>query len=338
MKNMLKYYFNKRLFSILIISFIFALIMFLSLYDNDFTYTWTHYETGERITETNNSPFGTLAFLAATLATLIIPFEFGFKMNKITLDQMYSLPIKREKIFLSKIFICIIEVIIPVTISFIVSWLMIITNEHMFVMSYYWPYYFLLLLYIVVLIILFAFIYTRNNSNSDGIINMIGYTFILSLVVMFINNLFDKLLLNSSAFIIYSPIVIICDTMNNLFSSKEIYMNVSSWISLFLFPFLAIIFGYLFIRFNKEDKCENCSEISNSIFSYNLLIPVYSISLLIEVLLLNSISIFIFVLIAIYFGYVIKNRNFKLKNKDINVFVISVIIAILLGIILLLWK
>ena len=51
--------------------------------------------------------------------------EFSFKMKKITMDQAYSLPIKREKLYLTRYIIGFLEIVVPFTLSYFISLLVI---------------------------------------------------------------------------------------------------------------------------------------------------------------------------------------------------------------------
>lgn len=332
MKRVLKYYFKKRFFVVGVISFIFLLITFISLYNDKFIIE-RYYEFKTSI-EAYNSPFGMLALFAAIIGTIVVPLEFSFKMNKIKIDQLYSLPIKREKIFISKLIICIVETVIPLTLSFILSFLMVVFKKNIFDLKYFIPYYFLLVFYSVVLITTFAFIYTRANRNGDGIVNMIAYAFLLLVIIEFTNEYFNlnKHLIESTDFLIYSPISIINDEFDKLLCNIDSNFKTSEIISLILFPIIGGAFFYLFVKLNKEDKSEDCLEVSNSLFSYRLFLPIYGICLGSLVLELDSFSLYIFVIISLYIGYVIKNRNFKLNNNDFKWYISLVIISFILGV------
>ena len=336
MKKTLSYFFNKRLYTIFIISFILLIITFITFYNEEFIIERNYaYQNNRVVLEPYNSPFSMLAIFACVLSTIIVPIEFSFKMNKIKIDQLYSLPIKREKLFISKYLISIFEVVFPLTLSFILSFLMIVFKDHMFNLIYFIPYYFVLVFYSVVLTTIFAFVYTRANSNGDGIINMIMYVFIVLLILVFFCEYFNintSYKFSTDDFIIYSPISIISNEFDNLLCNEKSELYTSEICSLILFPIFGIISFYLFIKLNKDDKSENCSEITNSLFSYNVLLPIYSITLGSLSLALDTLALYIFVNISIYIGYVIKNKNFKLKNKDFKIFIILIIISFILGI------
>ena len=116
MRKTLAYFLKNRLHIIAILSFLLLMITFFYLVDADFVYQYEYYDEYDRLVKIispENSPFSLLATAAAILSTITVIFEFYFKMRKVNVDQMYALPIKREKIFLSKLIVCYLEVIIP---------------------------------------------------------------------------------------------------------------------------------------------------------------------------------------------------------------------------------
>ena len=336
MRKTLSYYFNKRMYVVCITAFILLLITFITFYNEEYIIERNYgYPFTQVVLEPYNSPFSMLAIFAGILSTIIVPLEFSFKMNKIKIDQLYSLPIKREKLFISKYLISIFEVVFPLTLSFILSFIMIIFNEHLFNLIYFIPYYFALIFYSIVLITIFSFVYTRANSHGDGIINMIMYIFIVFIILLFFVEYFNintSYKFSTDDFILYSPISIISNEFDCLLCNENATLYNSEIVSLILFPILALVSFFLFLKLNKEDKSENCSEITNSLFSYNVLLPIYSITLGSLSLALDSLTLYIFVVITLYIGYTIKNKNFKLKEKDLKMFLILIVISFILGI------
>ena len=338
MKTTLKYFLKTRWNVIAIISCILLLITFVYLTNMDFVYTYEYYDDyGEiyNVVKAQGSPFPMLAAFASVLSTLVVIFEFYFKMRKINIDQMHALPIKREKLYLSKLIICALEVIIPLTLSFILSIVIISLSKNIFDLIYFIPFYFGLVFLSLILIISFAFIYTRANTFFDGIINMLFYIFVLVILFLHIIDVFElgyQKFGSGGAFFIYSPIAIFTQYMNKLFMNKEFEFNISQSLSLVIFILFGIVSLYLFIRLNKKEPSENCTQLSSSYFSYKVFIPIYSI-------ILTSITIFSgtvislgFTIVFTYLAYVIYRRSFKLSKRDYLMIGIVIIAGILLGI------
>ena len=336
MSKIIKYYFRERKHIIIIISISLLLITLFNFIDADFVYSYEHYETGEIIYNTRNSPLPFLAFIAGALSTLFVIMEFNFKMNKISIDKMYSLPVKREKLYLSKLIFVIIEVLIPLTLCFLLAFLIVVSSEHMFKLIYFIPYYLLTVVAVISMVIVLSFAYTRGNSSSDGVINIIAYIFVFAVIAVFIQQLFGILYedWNSLNFSLYGPLSMICDLMDEKFDNTN-YLDVkTSMITSFIFyGLLTCVFFYLFIRLNKLEKSENTLEVSRSNFSYNFFIPVYSITFSMVTIKEETLILVIFIFIATYMGLVIKNKTFKLDKKDYLQIIIIICIGILFGII-----
>ena len=339
MRKTLAYFLKNRLHIIAILSFLLLMITFFYLVDADFVYQYEYYDEYDRLVKIispENSPFSLLATAAAILSTITVIFEFYFKMRKVNVDQMYALPIKREKIFLSKLIVCYLEVIIPITISFILSFAMISISEHIFNLVYMIPFYFGLVFLSIVLITSFAFIYTRGNTFFDGLVNMLAYTCFLAL---FVNILIDTFSISyykfgsSMAFFIYSPISIFTKYMDELFMQEEVSTYIGQFISMGVYVLFGILSFFLFVKLNKEEPSENCTQISKSWFSYKTIIPAYTIAFVIVSAMSFEVLSIVFSAIFTYLMFVLQKRSFKLSKKDFLLILCFIAIGIGLGIV-----
>ena len=338
MRKTLNYYFKNRLNIILIISFLVFLIMFFYLFNSNFIYRYSYYDEFNEyvsVIKPENSPFALLSTIAAILSTAVVTFEFYFKMRKVSVDQMFSLPIKREKIYLSKLIICYLEVIVPVTVGFILSFLMILSKEHMFNLIYFIPFYFGIVFLSVVLVTSFAFLYTRGNAFFDGIVNMLAYIFMLVLIVALITDTFAipfNKFGSNGAFFIYSPISIFTTWLNKLFVGNEFNFDLAQNISVVIYILFGVVSLFLFIILNREEPSENSTQISNSNFSYRTIIPIYSIVFSATSILSNGFLALSFSSIFTYLAFVLYKRSFKLSKKDYLFIILYIIIGIVLGV------
>ena len=170
MKKMFIYYFKKRFHIMLAITIILAIISWISFISNNYVY-----KTSDGGIYPNNSPIPMLAFFAAALATIIPLFEFHFKMRKISIDQMYYLPIKREKLYLVKYLVGFVEIMIPMLIVFLLNLLFINLKENIFDIKYLFIFCGAMIPTILALYTTICFIYTRNNTFFDGLIILLLY-------------------------------------------------------------------------------------------------------------------------------------------------------------------
>ena len=342
MKNLLKYYFQKRWMIVIILSIIVLLINVISYSGMDYIVRRYDYETRQYYLAAANAPISASAILSCLLATFVPIFEFSFKMKKIGIDQYYSLPIKREKLYLGVFIVGLIEIIIPITVGYCYVIIDVLSKEHMYNLTQFIPYYFALIGLTAILYATISFIYCRNNTIFDGVICIIAYIFIGStlftaiaeITKMFINdnsNIFAINILKSSLYMLYSPISILTTYSRVLIANEQIPQDMKAEVlSISIFAVFGIISMILFLLLSKKDKAEDSTQISNSYFSYRVIIPIFIISLLIT-FHVSIITTFVFILICGYFGYCIYQRSFKLKLKNIIVLVSSLAIGLTIG-------
>lgn len=328
MKKFFLYSFKQRRFTILLISICLCLISLVTLMNASFVYD-------SRVVDF--SPLPLFTGFAGLLATIVPIYEFNFKMNKITIDQLYSLPVKKEKIFLSKFFVGLLEIIIPFTINILFSLLIIVCKENIFHLVYLIPYYFCMLIAITLLYSIFSFVFTRANTIADGIINILFSIFLVVTISGTLSMMIDSLYIINFP-IPYLLLNIPSDYFNRLFCN-ELGYKLSNEITFFFILFIVIAIGsfILFILLNKKEKSENAMQISDSYFSYKTMIPTYIFCLscicgemkdasIVPVILVFS-FIFGYLLYALYL------RNIKVKPKYIGILAICIIVGCFIGVI-----
>lgn len=343
MKRMLSYYAKKRWHIVLITSLILLAITFVYLIDADYVYDrelWDQYGNVISVQKTpQHSPFGLLSSFAAILATIVPIFEFYYKMRKVSVDQFHALPIKREKIYLAKYIVCLAEILIPLTLSFIASLILIVIKENIFHLEYFIVFYLALVFVTIVLFTSISFVYTRCNTFFDGLINILAYSIILVPIVSIITMIFDIKYRfgDPSWFFLYSPITRITVILDQLFEYGYLGGNevkVMDYISLPIFIAFGVLSFILFIKLNKEEKSENSMQISKSRFAYKLTLPAYIIPLMAMSIESSSPILMVLVVIFGYFGYVVYRRSFKLTKYDYYMLFINVVMGLILGIVL----
>lgn len=344
MLKMIKHYLKKRTLFIFIISIFSLLLSFVIVHSGKFLRTY-YIEDNVYREGPADFPVSFITTMACIFCTIIPIFEFSFKMSKVNIDQMYSLPIKREKLFLAKYFVGLIETLIPITIISIDSLLTVVFSEHMFELKYFVPYYFCLIGLCFILYSTIAFFFTRGNTFIDGIINVIFIIFFFVIFSLALNRTVfygNKGLLEVENYFIYSPLSLIADVFNKKMIEKAIisigyqYFNsimfkLSDIISVIVMAIVGLVSFVLFILLNKKDKAENCMQITNSWFSYRFMIPAY-ISMIIMIVGDNiTYETLIYILIGGFTAYLLYRRNLKFKKTDYITFIVCIVVALLVS-------
>lgn len=355
MIGLLKYYIKKRAYVVGIITFI-IIMLAVTMYRDGYIYSYEDY-LGKEIFYPKNCPMGGYTFISLVLVTIVPLFEFSFKMRKVSVDEFYKFPIRREKLYLVKFIIGLMEIFIPMTVFFLFTLLDITMSEHLFYISVYIIFYLLSIPVLFAIYSVITFIYAKCNTIHDGLINvtMIQCLFACITYVIFeFMGVREICYLNSTSYIspigcsnysqyffLYSPMTILANygesfmegnaNINNPLSNSEIFTIVS----LVFFFILGIVAFVLLIVNLKNDKSENSMDISNSWFSYKVMIPTF-ISTLAIMSCSSGDSLILLLIIAIfgYIGYAIYRRSFKIKLYDIVTMSSSLIGGIIVGAIL----
>lgn len=350
MKNILKYYFKKRWILLVILTIASSLICFVSITNSLFIYNVTD-EYGTTIQLAANVPTPTITLIACILATIIPIYEFYFKMRKVNVDQMYSLPIKRDKLFMSTLLFCLIELIIPITFNYLLMLLIIVSKENMFNMAYFLPYYFILIILCSSILCIVAFIYTRNNTMIDGIINVIfvillGWIIMLALKDVFRSAPHDSVLgqiLYPSLYTLYSPMYEINmwfkeflenDSTIHDFFKNNFTTSHDRKLTLLILSFIQIVLGAFSVfglkHYASIDKAEDSMQKSTSSFSYKVMIPIFAISLFVFARD-QIITITLIMTVCVFIMYCIYHRTIKLKGKQILIMGIVLSVGFILA-------
>ena len=345
MTRLLKYYFTKKWLLLVILAFTALQITLIGVSSTSYVTTYcADYELEIWVETATNAPIVIPTVIAAVLATIVPFMEFSFKMRKVNIDQYYSLPIKREKLYLATYIFGFLEVIIPTSVSYLVSFVSIFTKPSLFENIYFLPYYFILVLITLVLYTIITFVYTRNNTFADGLVNVILVTFALCITVGAINNVLESLNIfklknayfDASWYILYSPHTYLSSIFKELLCDGRLsyYDNKASvvFISLSIFAILGVLSFVFFIILISKDKAENCSQVSNSFISYRVMIPLYVIT---SMVLLRDTSVFMLIVISIaaFFLYVLYHRSFKFRKDSLITLIASCAFGFILAIV-----
>lgn len=330
MIKMIKYNFKKRYLFIITTTIVLLALSLEFIHNRLFVGAIYEPHSFDLVDGPLNPPLGFVATMGCILSIIIPIVEFKFKMKKISIDQMYSMPIKREKLYLSNFLFGFIEILIPITVLFIDLIITILLSNHMYELKYLFIYYICLIGLVFILYSTVSFFFTRGNTLFDGIMNIIFISLIFALFINSINSFYRSSFIGDweryRSFTIFSPIINVTNYYMDKTCEKSMLeinpnylvdtFDLNKIISLILIVFVGIVSFILFIILNKNDKAENSMDISNSWFSYKVFIPAYVLLFSISSANTNDLLSFIAVNVVGYIGYATYRRGLKLKKID----------------------
>lgn len=247
-----------------------------------------------------------ISFFAVTI------YEFSFKMRKVSVDQAYSFPIKRERYYLTRFIMGYLEVIIPLTISFIVGISIYMINNgsdierpSIILIEY--------IMYVVGGLLFYSYIvffYIQANNVIDGLVT-VGMAIVSPLLLsLMIDEVFD--FGSNKAFLIFDLVTyldrplaeyavsgsefMLCE--NPIYFMITIVLGVLAFISMFFLP--------------KYFRSEDCGQKSNSVACYMILFPVMMVSM--SYLWTCSVVMCLMLMVVTYLGYALYRRSFLLDK------------------------
>lgn len=343
MKSLLRYYAKKRIPVLSIVVFI-ALVISVAITAT--TAMVVRFRTDRGVVEyVSNTYLYYLTTMMAIFATLIPIYEFSFKMRKNSIDLFYSLPVKRNKLYIAKYLIGMVELFIIFTVCFIYVFIFAAISVNgrdvEFHIVYYVPYYFTILGLGFLLYNFIAFFYTRGNSAFDGILLTLLSVFAVTLVASFVYAIIGKIqepryhpytgqAFNFTAYsLIYHLTSIYSTLLTKSVSHPTPTVYLPSFITM-LIVFVALV--PLFFILNNSKKAEDTGDINTEWYLYKTFIPLYIIC--IYATITAHPFYMILVPVAGYVGYVINNRSFKIKKWDIIFLASSTLIGAVIGILM----
>ena len=292
-----------------------------------------------------------LAAIVGIIASIIPMVELSAFKSKRNLDTLFFSPISRKSLALAHYLSGLLQMFTIYTVAFIGHWVSLLEYSRYFRLEYMPLYYVLLLILGVVIYSVFMFLFGEANSNIDGVICSLLWIFALyvamsalaypirvfALKYVYIGHdgryfQFTRQLSNfADWFLPYTPLnnltVIFQSVMQGWknFNGQELYFPTFAeavgryfphWYM--FFPWVAAgaasVWGY-FRTFTRKGA-EKAEDISDSPFCYKTLIPLYGASLVIITSESDIVMLFLTVA-AMYIGYAIYRRTFKIKNVDV---------------------
>ena len=255
--------------------------------------------------------------LLSIIVTLV---EFSFKMIRIQSQQAYSFPILREKLFLARYLNGLIEIAIPITISFIVSGIMVSISDNLYDLNYLWLYLPCALVMGILVYSYLSFIYCRANNIIDGIAGMILSVLAPLSLGFAVETFLNRFEISFISFYYFTPFYV----MDYLTKFIETMMTqeefIFSWIPLgfcmFWVVLSALAIGFMGF-FNKRIKSEDIASDSNSLFTYRVFIGLATGSLTIALSFVISLWAPIVCIGLTYLGYILYKRGGDLGKENL---------------------
>lgn len=304
--------------------------------------------------------FGTYLWFISTiggvLAVCVPIWIYAYKMKKRSVDLYYSLPLSHQKILLVKFLIGLVAVYVPYTVAY---WLGAITvlikvGSEIPTCIYYIPQYFSSIIPIYFIYAISSFVFTRANKLIDGIVFLCFWAFVFMLVAA----LFEKWtwdIMQISDFqqtnfaiypVCYAPFAPL-DWTTTRFQELMLQQNATSFdaaelanvivgFSLTALQAVGATLGLFFME--KRAKAENCEQISDSVFGYKTMIPLYTAGLLaLYDFSLGAIFsdffliLFVFTAVASFAITAIYKRTFKIERRQAVIYGVALEIGVLLS-------
>ena len=276
-----------------------------------------------------------LAVILGAACALVPMFELSALSRRRSLDLLFSFPVSRFRLALAHALSGWVQILIIYTVPFFLAWTVYIQIPGWFKLGYLLPYYFLSLLIGLCMYAVFLFLFGEGNTWLDGILFCGLGIFVLAIVV---STLLDCIGWSAydrfnpfSWFTVYSPInnltVVYQWLMHHMRDSNydarlaEKVMEYSYLFAIWAVLGVAALYGYFHRVMHK--RAETAGGVSNSLFGYRMLIPIYGYCYLFSSA--NEPVLLVLVAVAFVAGYFLYRRSFRLHASDLAVLACGVI-------------
>ena len=317
MKKYFLYELKKHIWTLVILTAVCALPYIVNVATMRMSYTYFPGTEKERIYI--RDPQLSFVFVELLILLFAVPaIVYSFKMSKRSVDGYYSLPIKREKLYLVATMVGLILVLVPFTISFWGGFITLLFRQgNPYRMGYYVPAYFGGLFFAVFLFGVNAFIYTRANRIVDGIVFMGAYAFVGFLFLACLEDTFAVSVYSwriEECFLFGGSMFSFVNRICDFITYGVVRKNFADWWFGLTAAAGVICYALLFLLIRFE-RGENAEQNSNSWFGYKVLIPVYC-ALCFGAGAAEEILGVVLVLVGGVVATIVYKRKFKLKLLD----------------------
>lgn len=275
----LKFEWKKYLWALLILTAVCTLPYIVELSTMELSYTYMDYE-GKLITVIHSSKVG-LSFLALGALCFLSPaLVYSFKMSKRGVDGYYALPLKKQKLYLVKTVVGLLLALIPFTVMFWSGFLTLLCRaDNPYDMFWYLPAYWGGVLFGISLFGFNAFLYTRGNTAVDGLCFMVAYIPFFLILYEYAANVFNMRFYDYyESFLTFGGLMDFGNKIDRLII-RHLVVKFSP-LTFVVMPLLGAVGYALLFALLPCEKAENAEQVSESVFGYKTLIPVYTALLL----------------------------------------------------------
>ncbi len=277
--------------------------------------------------------------VALGIMSVMIPiYIFSYKMDRRSVDMYFSLPITRRKIAIVNFFVGLLLMYAAYTIAYILGFITVAFKVKGLELVYYLYIYLALLIPAFILYSVTAFIFTRANTVTDGIISVIGISLLPALILLTCSETIsllsaENLWIDWSTFIPFYPFVDVVSRLSCAISSGKIdywfsdpmisptlkhqyTTDVCSLVGGIFWLAIAVAMTVGLFVSEKNHKAENCGQISESLFCYKLQIPIYTVVFILDSFI-SGVQQFVICLIlfAAFVMSMIYKRSIKIGKK-----------------------
>lgn len=337
-----------------ILLFVFGMIIYvLPISVHDYTY-WNKPslmpENYPDYFATNVDLYSSNIIVGLAIMSVATPiYMFYYRMNRRSVDMYYSLPITRTKIFITQFVAGLLCVFTAYTLSYWIGFIAIVVKVRNLKYYYYIFGYLASLVPMFTVYSISTFLFTRANTVLDGLITLAGGFFVGSAILAGMASIAENLFRQyffPAAYLDFTPfgalesispifkMVYKKDPILWIFDPSVQYRYFNEIFELtggILFTILGVAAALYMLKTEKISRAENCGQVTESLFSYKTLIPVYAISL--SIWLCSSPAALAVIGFAGIVATIVWRRTFKIgKNRAIllAVFIVIAIAAALL--------
>ena len=327
---------KKHLWALIVLAAVCTLPYIAELSTMQLSYVSKHYGTGELITVLHSSEIGLAFFALGALCYLSPVLVYSFKMNKRGVDAYYALPLKKEKLYFVKTMVGLLLVLVPYTLMYWSGFLTLLFRaENPYNMFWYLPGYFGGAMFGICLFGLNAFLFTRANKISDGVVFMVAYIPFFLMLYEYATTVFHYRLTSDDYenFITFGGLTNFGNVINNLILGNQ--SAIFSPLTFVVMPVLGVAGYALLFALLRYEKGENAEQVSNSWFGYKLLIPTYTAFLLALNVRAFEIIWFCTIVVAAIVATVVYQRKFKFHLKWWGMISGALVLGVVLGLLIL---
>ncbi len=293
----------------------------------EYSENWYVYGYSEDFTWTLDPSLGFFVAFSAILTTLLPMLELACFNSRKYLDSAFSFPIARISLISVNLINGFVQFLAAYTLSFIWYTIALLPCADKISYPALWSFFFISLLCSLFYYAVNAFFFSVCNSTVDGFLTAGAWQFIIALVLvtlceMFDGNFEEEIILT----ILWMPLVHICDYFSSISRGRSVVVPdlgtdnpYAMTIYLIVIPILTVLFVAGILYFFNKKRAESAGEISNTPFSYKVLLPVCTGLLIYWAFEGEAAIISILALVFSTVGYIIYRRTVKLKIFDIVV-------------------